>query len=57
MQQGPVPLHFPLPDMVIAKDATPTHLTFYFQDYRLPLSMSGSCCNSMFRIHIAIQEL
>ena len=31
LQQSPVPLQFPLPDMVIATDATPTHCTFHFQ--------------------------
>ena len=25
LQQSPVPLHFPLPDVVIVTDATPTH--------------------------------
>ena len=28
LQQSPVPLHFPLPDVVIATDATPTHWAF-----------------------------
>ena len=37
-----VPLQFPLPDVVIATDATPTHWAFYFQGSRLPLSVSGS---------------
>ena len=31
LQQSPVPLQFPLPDVVIATDATPTHWAFYFQ--------------------------
>ena len=30
LQQSPVPLQFPLPDVVIATDATPTHWAFYF---------------------------
>ena len=30
LQQSLVPLQFPLPDVVIATDATPTHWTFYF---------------------------
>ena len=36
LQQGPVPLQFPLPDVVIATDATPTHWAFYFQGSGLP---------------------
>ena len=31
LQQSPVPLQFPLLDVVIATDATPTHWSFYFQ--------------------------
>ena len=31
LQQSPVPLQFPLPDVVIATDATSTHWAFYFQ--------------------------
>ena len=31
LQQSPVPLQFPLPDVVIATDAMPTHRAFYFQ--------------------------
>ena len=48
-----VPLQFPLPAVVIATDATPTHWAFYFQGSRLPLLVSGSWC----RAHIALQEL
>ena len=33
LQQSPVPLQFPLPDVVIATDAMPTHWAFYFQGY------------------------
>ena len=33
LQQSPVPLHFPLPDVVIATDATPTYWAFYFQGF------------------------
>ena len=29
LQQSPVPLQFPLPDVVIATDAMPTHWAFY----------------------------
>ena len=39
LQQSPVPLQFPLPDVVIATDATPTHWLFYFQGSGLPLSV------------------
>ena len=31
LQQSPVPLQFPLPDVVVATDAMPTHWAFYFQ--------------------------
>ena len=31
-QKSPVPLQFPLPDVVISTDAIPTHWAFYFQD-------------------------
>ena len=31
LQQSLVPLQYPLPDVVIATDATPTHWVFYFQ--------------------------
>ena len=29
LQQSPVPLQFPLPDVVIATDAIPTHWAFF----------------------------
>ena len=57
LQQNPVPLHFPLPDVVIATDATPTHWAFYFQGSGLPLSVSGAWSGSLCRAHIALQEL
>ena len=56
LQQSPVPLHFPLPDVVIATDATPTHWAFYFQGSGLPLSISGTWSGSLSRTHIALQE-
>ena len=37
LQQSPVPLHFPLSDVVIATDAIPTQWAFYFQGSGLPL--------------------
>ena len=52
LQQSPVPLHFPLPDVVIATDATPTHWSFYFQGSGLPLSVSGAWSGSLSRAHI-----
>ena len=52
-----VPLHFPLPDVVIATDATPTHWAFYFQGSGLPLLVSGAWSGSLSRVHIALQEL
>ena len=57
LQQSPVLLQFPLPDMVIATDATPTHWAFYFQGSGLPLSVSGAWSGSLSRAHIALQEL
>ena len=57
LQQSPVPLHFPLPDVVIATDATPTHWAFYFQGSGLPLSVSDVWSGSLARAHIALQEL
>ena len=57
LQQSPVPLQFPLPDVVIATDAMATHWAFYFQGSGLPLSVSGSWLGSMCRVHIALQEL
>ena len=50
-------MHFPLPDVVIATDATPTHWAFYFQGSGLPLSVSGAWSDSLSRAHIALQEL
>ena len=57
LQQSPIPLQFPLPDVVIATDATPTHWTFYLQGSGLLLSVSGSWSCSMCRAHISLQEL
>ena len=57
LQQSPVPLQFPLPDVVIATDAAPTHWAFYFQGSGLPLSVSGAWSGSMSRARIALQEL
>ena len=50
-------MQFPLPDVVIATDATPTHWAFYFQGCGLPLSVSGAWSGSLCRAHIALQEL
>ena len=57
LQQSPVPLQFPLPDVFIATDAIPTHWAFYFQGSGLPFSISGSWSSSMYWDHIALQEL
>ena len=57
LQQSPVTLHFPLPDVVIATDATPTHWAFYIQGSWLPLSVSGAWSGSLSRAHIALREL
>ena len=42
LQQSLVPLQVPLPDVVIATDATPARWAFYFQGSGLPLLVSGS---------------
>ena len=47
LQWSPVPLQFPLPDVVIATDATSTHLAFYFQGSGLPLLVSESWSDSI----------
>ena len=57
LQQSQVPLQFPLPDVVIATDAMPTHWAFYFQGSGLPLLVSESWSVSMCRDHNAWQEL
>ena len=57
LQQSPVPLQFPLPDVVIATDATPTYWAFYFQESGLPVSVSGAWSGSLCRAHIPLQEL
>ena len=50
-------MRFPHPDVVIATDAMSTHWAFYFQGPDLPLPVSGSWSGSMYRDHIALQEL
>ena len=57
LPQSQVPLQFPLSDVVIATDATPTHWAFYFQRSGLTLLVSGSWSGSLCRAHIASQEL
>ena len=46
LQQSPIPLQFPLPHVVIATAATPTHWAFYFQRSGLPLSVNGTWSGS-----------
>ena len=57
LHQSPVPLQFPLPDVVIATDAMLTLWAFYFQGSGLPLSVRGSWLGSLCRADIALQEL
>ena len=57
LQQSPIPVQFPLPDVVITTDATPTNWAFHFQGSGLPLSVSGAWSGSLCRAHIALQEL
>ena len=57
MQESPVPLQCPLPNVVISRDAAPGHWAFYFQGSSLPLSFSDMLSGSMHRVHIALQEL
>ena len=56
LQQSPVPLHLPLPDVIIATDATPTQWAFYFQGSGLPLSVSGAWSGALSKAHIALQN-
>ena len=56
LQQSPVPLQFPLPDVVITTDTMLTHWAFYFQGFGLPFSVSGSWSCSLCRDHISLQE-
>ena len=57
LQQSLVSLQFPLPDVVIATDATTTLWALYFQGLGLPLLISGSWSGSLCRAYIALQEL
>ena len=50
-------MQFLLPGVVIATDASSTNWAFYFQGSGLYLSVSGSWSGSMYRAHIALQEL
>ena len=56
-QHSPVSLQFPLPDVVTATDAQPTHWAFYYQGSGLPLAVSGAWSGPLCRAHIALQEL
>ena len=56
-QQSAVSLQCQVPDVVIATDAMPTYWAFYFQGSCLPLTVSGFWLGSMFKAHIALQEL
>ena len=57
LQQCPVPLQFPLPDVVIPTDAMSLDWAFYFQGSGLLSSVSGPWSGSMCWVHIALQEL
>ena len=57
LEQSPVPLQFPLLDVVIATDAMPTHWAFYFQGSGLTLSVSGSCLGSLCRVWRSFRPL
>ena len=57
LQQSPVPLQFPLPDVVIATDAMLTHWAFYFKGSGLPLLVGGSWSGSMCRAYVTLHEL
>ena len=50
LQQSPVPLQFPLPDVVIAAGTMPTHWAFYFQGLSFPLLVSGSWSGYILRL-------
>ena len=57
LQQSPVPLQFPLLDVVIATDIMATHWAIYFKGSGLSLLVSGSSLCSLCRVCIALQEL
>ena len=57
LQQSPVPLQFPLPEVVIATVAMPTYWAFSFQGSGVPLLVSRPWSGSICRVHIALQEL
>ena len=57
LQHNPVPLQFPLPDVVIVTGATPHPWTLYFQGCSLPASFCDTTSGSMCKIYIALQEL
>ena len=54
LQQSSVPLQFPLPDMVIATDATLSHCDFYFQGSEFPLYCYGIWSISMCKGPVAL---
>ena len=57
LQQHPVPLQFPLPNVAIATNAMHSHWVFYFHGSGLPLSVSAPQSGSVCKAHIALQEI
>ena len=51
------PLQFPLPDVVITIIAISHHWAFYIQGSGVPVSFSGTWSGSMYKVHIALQEI
>ena len=52
-----VPFIYPLPEVVAATDAMPSHLAFYLQGSGVSISCCGTWCGSVCRVHITLQEL
>ena len=57
MQQSPVSLEFPLPDVVITSNTTPPHWAFYVQDSEVSVCCYVTWSGSIYNVHIALQEL
>ena len=55
--QFPVPLQFPLPDLVIPTDALPHHWVFYLQGSVVPIYYCCTWSGSMCKVYIALQDI
>ena len=57
LQQSPTAFQFHLSDVVISTDAMLYHWAFYCQGCGLPVLSCGTWSGSMYKMHIALQEL